>query len=188
MRISEWLCSDFFSWMYPFLPSCFFAFEKTELLHSGYGDSLRPSAWLRLDVWKPHRPVLSSSQSASAAKACPDAACWHHVSPGNCILHIHLCGQHCIRFVSALVHLLQVVLFLTYMLQIMYFILDMADFLQCKDDLLQSFSFAFAIPPSFSQQIRAFWMLDHGHIKVYNHETLNEQNGLHTWGKKYYFN
>lgn len=48
----------------------------------------------------------------------------------------------------------------------MYFVLDMANFLQCKDDLLQSFCHAFTIPPSFSQQIRAFWMLDHGHIKV----------------------
>ncbi|XP_018545495.1 uncharacterized protein LOC108892440 isoform X2 [Lates calcarifer] len=49
---------------------------------------------------------------------------------------------------------------------LMYFILDMANFLQCKDDLLQSFCHAFTIPSSFSQQIRAFWMLDHGHIKA----------------------
>lgn len=54
--------------------------------------------------------------------------------------------------------------------QLMYFVLDMANFLQCKDDLLQSFCHAFTIPSSFSQQIRAFWMLDHGHIKVYNLE------------------
>lgn len=54
--------------------------------------------------------------------------------------------------------------------QLMYFVLDMANFLQCKDDLLQSFCHAFTIPLSFSQQIRAFWMLDHGHIKVYNLE------------------
>ncbi|XP_031684808.1 uncharacterized protein LOC116374695 [Oncorhynchus kisutch] len=47
---------------------------------------------------------------------------------------------------------------------LMYFILDMAHFLQCKDDLLQSFCHAFIIPPSFSQQIRAFWLLDHGHL------------------------
>ncbi|CAB1330942.1 unnamed protein product [Coregonus sp. 'balchen'] len=47
---------------------------------------------------------------------------------------------------------------------LMYFILDMANFLQCKDNLLQSFCHAFIIPPSFSQQIRAFWLLDHGHL------------------------
>lgn len=49
---------------------------------------------------------------------------------------------------------------------LMYFILDVANFLQCKDDLLQSFCHAFTIPPAFSQQIRAFWMFDHGHIKA----------------------
>ncbi|XP_036981411.1 uncharacterized protein LOC119034480 isoform X3 [Acanthopagrus latus] len=49
---------------------------------------------------------------------------------------------------------------------LMYFVLDMANFLQCKDDLLQSFCHAFTIPSSFSQQIRAFWMLDHGHVKA----------------------
>nr|XP_033498259.1 protein ELYS-like isoform X2 [Epinephelus lanceolatus] len=49
---------------------------------------------------------------------------------------------------------------------LMYFVLDMANFLQCKDDLLQSFCHAFTIPSSFSQQLRAFWMLDHGHIKA----------------------
>ncbi|XP_037652248.1 uncharacterized protein LOC119504273 isoform X3 [Sebastes umbrosus] len=49
---------------------------------------------------------------------------------------------------------------------LMYFVLDMANFLQCKGDLLQSFCHAFTIPSSFSQQIRAFWMLDHGHIKA----------------------
>ncbi|KAM7375832.1 hypothetical protein PAMP_005599 [Pampus punctatissimus] len=49
---------------------------------------------------------------------------------------------------------------------LMYFILDMANFLQCKDDLLQSFCHAFTIPSSFSQQIRALWMLDHGHVKA----------------------
>ncbi|KAM6968707.1 protein ELYS-like isoform 2-T2 [Tautogolabrus adspersus] len=49
---------------------------------------------------------------------------------------------------------------------LMYFVLDIANFLQCKDDLLQSFCKAFTIPSSFSQQIRAFWMLDHGHIKA----------------------
>ncbi|XP_045919283.1 uncharacterized protein LOC123979414 [Micropterus dolomieu] len=48
----------------------------------------------------------------------------------------------------------------------MYFVLDMANFLQCKDDLLQSFCHAFTIPSSFSQQIRAFWMFDLGHIKA----------------------
>lgn len=75
-----------------------------------------------------------------------------------------LCRQPSICFESIL---LQVISSLTYMLQIMYFILDVANFLQCKDDLLQSFVHAFTIPSSFSQQIRAFWMLDHGHIKVY---------------------
>ncbi|XP_034715046.1 protein ELYS-like [Etheostoma cragini] len=48
----------------------------------------------------------------------------------------------------------------------MYFVLDLANTLQCKDDLLKSFCHAFTIPSSFSQQIRAFWMLDHGHIKA----------------------
>lgn len=54
--------------------------------------------------------------------------------------------------------------------QLMYFILDMTKFLQCKDDLLQSFCHAFTIPSSFSQQIRAFWMLDHGHLKVQDNQ------------------
>ncbi|XP_054469243.1 uncharacterized protein LOC129103024 [Anoplopoma fimbria] len=49
---------------------------------------------------------------------------------------------------------------------LMYFVLDMANFLQCKDDLHQSFCHAFTISSSFSHQIRAFWMLDHGHIKA----------------------
>ncbi|XP_054861977.1 protein ELYS-like isoform X2 [Amphiprion ocellaris] len=49
---------------------------------------------------------------------------------------------------------------------LMYFILDVENFLQCKDDLLQSFCHAFTIPPSFSQQIRAFWMFDRGHVKA----------------------
>ncbi|XP_023273001.1 uncharacterized protein LOC111663153 [Seriola lalandi dorsalis] len=49
---------------------------------------------------------------------------------------------------------------------LMYFILDMANFLQCKNDLLQSFCHAFTIPSSFSQQIRAFWMLDHGNVRT----------------------
>ncbi|KAM9708508.1 protein ELYS-like isoform 1-T1 [Menidia menidia] len=48
----------------------------------------------------------------------------------------------------------------------MYFILDVANFLQCKDNLLQSFCHAFTIPSSFSQQVRAFWLFDHGHIKA----------------------
>ncbi|KAK0143327.1 Protein ELYS [Merluccius polli] len=48
----------------------------------------------------------------------------------------------------------------------MYFIIDIASFLQCKDNLLQSFCNAFTIPPSFSQQIKAFWLLDHGHVKA----------------------
>ncbi|CAJ1073669.1 uncharacterized protein LOC119504273 isoform X2 [Xyrichtys novacula] len=49
---------------------------------------------------------------------------------------------------------------------IMYFVLDISNFLQCKDDLLKSFCKAFTIPFSLSQQIRAFWMLDHGHVKA----------------------
>ncbi|KAK1894557.1 Protein ELYS [Dissostichus eleginoides] len=49
---------------------------------------------------------------------------------------------------------------------LMYFVLDTANFLQCRDDLLQSFCHAFSIPFCFSQQIRAFWMLDHGQIKA----------------------
>ncbi|XP_041828117.1 uncharacterized protein LOC121631339 [Melanotaenia boesemani] len=49
---------------------------------------------------------------------------------------------------------------------LMYFILDVANFLQCKDNLLQSFCHAFTIPSSFSQQIRAFWLFDHGHVKA----------------------
>ncbi|KAL0969078.1 hypothetical protein UPYG_G00222360 [Umbra pygmaea] len=47
---------------------------------------------------------------------------------------------------------------------LMYFILDMAHFLKCKDNLLQSFCHAFTIPPRFSQQIRAFWLLDQGQV------------------------
>ncbi|XP_040054731.2 uncharacterized protein LOC120832500 isoform X2 [Gasterosteus aculeatus] len=49
---------------------------------------------------------------------------------------------------------------------LMYFVLDMANFLQCKDDLLRSFCLAFTISRNFSQQIRAFWMLDRGHVKA----------------------
>nr|XP_010765351.1 PREDICTED: uncharacterized protein LOC104941885 [Notothenia coriiceps] len=49
---------------------------------------------------------------------------------------------------------------------LMYFVLDTANFLQCRDDLLQSFCHAFSIPFCFSQQIRAFWMLDQGQIKA----------------------
>ncbi|XP_038146588.1 uncharacterized protein LOC119787039 isoform X2 [Cyprinodon tularosa] len=49
---------------------------------------------------------------------------------------------------------------------LMYFILDMENFLQCKDNLLQSFCHAFSIPTSFSQQIKAFWMFDRGRIKA----------------------
>ncbi|XP_036006897.1 uncharacterized protein LOC105916829 isoform X2 [Fundulus heteroclitus] len=49
---------------------------------------------------------------------------------------------------------------------LMYFILDVANFLQCKDNLLQSFCHAFTIPSSFSQQIKAFWMFDRGRIKA----------------------
>ncbi|KAK9960094.1 hypothetical protein ABG768_010170 [Culter alburnus] len=45
---------------------------------------------------------------------------------------------------------------------IMYFILDVTNFLQCKDDLLQSFCHVFSIPSAFSQQIVGFWLLDHG--------------------------
>lgn len=63
--------------------------------------------------------------------------------------------------------------------QLMYFVLDMGNFLQCKDDLLQAFCHAFTISLSFSQQIRAFWMLDHGHIKVYNREA--KKNVLEDW-------
>ncbi|KAF1374891.1 hypothetical protein PFLUV_G00233760 [Perca fluviatilis] len=48
---------------------------------------------------------------------------------------------------------------------LMYFVLDLANFLQCKDDLFKSFCHACTIPSSFSQHIRAFWMFDHGHIK-----------------------
>ncbi|KAJ0009065.1 hypothetical protein NQD34_016480, partial [Periophthalmus magnuspinnatus] len=50
--------------------------------------------------------------------------------------------------------------------QIMYFILDIAKILQCRNDLFKSFCSTFAIPSSFSLQIRAFWMLDHGQIKT----------------------
>ncbi|XP_035023722.1 uncharacterized protein LOC118116278 isoform X3 [Hippoglossus stenolepis] len=49
---------------------------------------------------------------------------------------------------------------------LMYFILDMTSFLQCRDDLLRSFCLAFTIPAGFSQQIRALWLLDHGHVKA----------------------
>ncbi|KAI4878591.1 hypothetical protein NFI96_016709 [Prochilodus magdalenae] len=47
---------------------------------------------------------------------------------------------------------------------IMYFVLDVANFLNCKDDLLESFCHTFIIPPSFSQQILGFWLLDHGFV------------------------
>ncbi|XP_016431810.1 protein ELYS-like [Sinocyclocheilus rhinocerous] len=45
---------------------------------------------------------------------------------------------------------------------IMYFVLDVSNFLHCKDDLLQSFCHVFSIPSAFSQQICGFWLLDHG--------------------------
>ncbi|XP_072313547.1 uncharacterized protein [Eucyclogobius newberryi] len=47
-----------------------------------------------------------------------------------------------------------------------YFILDIAKILQCSNDLFKSFCDAFTIPPSFSLQIRAFWMFDHDQIKT----------------------
>ncbi|XP_054893946.1 uncharacterized protein LOC129365073 [Poeciliopsis prolifica] len=49
---------------------------------------------------------------------------------------------------------------------LLYFIVDVANFLQCKDNLLQSFCHAFTIPHRFSHQIKAFWMFDHGHTKA----------------------
>ncbi|XP_023208249.1 uncharacterized protein LOC111612187 [Xiphophorus maculatus] len=49
---------------------------------------------------------------------------------------------------------------------LLYFILDVANFLQCKDNLLQSFCHAFTIPHRFSHQIKAFWMFDHGRTKA----------------------
>ncbi|XP_047249074.1 protein ELYS-like isoform X2 [Girardinichthys multiradiatus] len=49
---------------------------------------------------------------------------------------------------------------------LMYFILDVANFLQYKDNLLQPFCHAFTVPYSFSQQIKAFWMFDRGRIKA----------------------
>ncbi|XP_070834668.1 uncharacterized protein [Chaetodon trifascialis] len=66
---------------------------------------------------------------------------------------------------------------------LMYFVLDMANFLQCKDDLLQSFCHAFTIPSSFSQQVRAFWMLDRGHIKVSMELLLSPRAAVpwHSW-------
>lgn len=48
----------------------------------------------------------------------------------------------------------------------MYFVLDVTNFLQCKDDLLQSFCHVFSIPSAFSQQIVGFWLLDHGLVTV----------------------
>ncbi|KAL6477767.1 hypothetical protein MHYP_G00136020 [Metynnis hypsauchen] len=47
---------------------------------------------------------------------------------------------------------------------IMYFVLDVASFLNCKNGLLESFCHTFSIPPSFSQQILGFWLLDHGFV------------------------
>ncbi|KAG7466312.1 hypothetical protein MATL_G00163500 [Megalops atlanticus] len=47
---------------------------------------------------------------------------------------------------------------------LMYFVQDVTNFLQCKDDLLKSFALAFTIPLSFCQQIKGFWLLDHGQI------------------------
>ncbi|XP_016308208.1 uncharacterized protein LOC107662642 isoform X1 [Sinocyclocheilus anshuiensis] len=44
----------------------------------------------------------------------------------------------------------------------MYFVLNVSNFLHCKDDLLQSFCHVFSIPSAFSQQICGFWLLDHG--------------------------
>uniref|UniRef100_A0A087XBZ4 ELYS-like domain-containing protein n=4 Tax=Poecilia formosa TaxID=48698 RepID=A0A087XBZ4_POEFO len=49
---------------------------------------------------------------------------------------------------------------------LLYFILDVVNFLQCKDNLLQSFCHAFTIPHRFSHQIKAFWMFDHGRTKA----------------------
>ncbi|XP_049319421.1 uncharacterized protein LOC103041179 isoform X1 [Astyanax mexicanus] len=47
---------------------------------------------------------------------------------------------------------------------IMYFVLDVSNYLRCNDDLLKSFCRTFSIPPSFSQQIRGFWLMDHGFV------------------------
>lgn len=48
----------------------------------------------------------------------------------------------------------------------MYVVLDVSNFLHCKDDLLQSFCHVFSIPSAFSQQICGFWLLDHGLVTV----------------------
>lgn len=147
---------------------------KIQVFDSGYGDSAGQTTWLHLDFWRLHRPGLPSSQPAGPAEARAGASYWQHVSPSACILPSILC----IIFSSVLlcsVLFFYMILFKLLVLnlhvpQLMYFVLDMANFLQCKDDLLQSFCNAFTIPSSFSQQIRAFWMLDHGHTKVHNQE------------------
>jgi len=48
----------------------------------------------------------------------------------------------------------------------MYFVLDVSNFLQCKDDLLQSFCHVFSVSSAFSQQIFGFWLLDQGLVTV----------------------
>ncbi|XP_039523075.1 protein ELYS-like [Pimephales promelas] len=45
---------------------------------------------------------------------------------------------------------------------VMYFVLDVSNFLQCKDDLQQSFCHVFSVSSAFSQQIFGFWLLDQG--------------------------
>lgn len=48
----------------------------------------------------------------------------------------------------------------------MYFVLDVSNFLHCKDDLLQSFCNVFSIPSAFYQQIYGLWLLDHELVTV----------------------
>uniref|UniRef100_A0AAV2JGZ3 ELYS-like domain-containing protein n=1 Tax=Knipowitschia caucasica TaxID=637954 RepID=A0AAV2JGZ3_KNICA len=59
-----------------------------------------------------------------------------------------------------------------------YFILDIAKILQCKNDLYKSFCDTFSIPSSFSSQIRAFWMLDHGQVKTALEVLLSPRTAL----------
>ncbi|XP_064181416.1 uncharacterized protein LOC135249771 isoform X3 [Anguilla rostrata] len=63
---------------------------------------------------------------------------------------------------------------------LMYFVLDVTNFLQCRDDLLKSFSHAFSIPPAFSQQIKGVWLLDRGLISQ-SMDLLLSPRSRHPW-------
>ncbi|KAL4656396.1 hypothetical protein GN956_G6486 [Arapaima gigas] len=63
---------------------------------------------------------------------------------------------------------------------LMYFLLDLGHLLQCKDDLLKSFSCAFSLPPGFCHQVKGLWLLDQGQISA-SIDLLLSPKSRHPW-------